>query len=63
MRVTNLGGYFNTSYEHLSVIIADVPSKPSSGPQTDFDFTDSTRIRMTFDKPYNGGSNLLNYEV
>ena len=25
IRVTNLGGYRNSSYEHLSVIIADVP--------------------------------------
>jgi len=26
IQVTNKGGYFNTSYEHLSVIVADVPS-------------------------------------
>lgn len=59
--MSNLGGYYNTSYEHLEVIVADVPSKPEKGPQSDETFTDATRIKVRFSEPFDGGSVLLNY--
>ena len=47
----NQGGYFNTSYEILTVIVADVPDTPSSAPISDVYFTDPTRIRITYLEP------------
>lgn len=63
VEATNLGGYYNISYEHLEVIVADVPSTPTQGPLSDSSFTDATRIKVYFSEPYDGGSVLLNYQV
>jgi hypothetical protein len=63
IQVTNLGGYYNTSYEHLSVIVADIPTTPPAGPAIDYSFTDATRLKVDLTEPYNGGSVLTNYEV
>lgn len=62
LEVTNLGGYYNTSYEHLAVVVADVPSKPPT-PVIDYQFTDPTRIKVDLTEPITGGSVLLNFEV
>ena len=61
MQVMNRGGYYNVSYDALSVVIADVPSTPSNAPVSDADYTDPTRIRVTYDEPYSGGSVLTNF--
>lgn len=63
MQVWNRGGYHNTSYEALVVEIADIPETPALAPVSVKDFTDSTRIKATYDEPYSGGSVLTNYEI
>lgn len=63
IQVTNLGGYQSASFDYLTVIIADVPSKPVSGPISNITFTDSTKIMIVFTQPYLGGSVLTNFEV
>lgn len=63
MQVWNRGGYHNTSYEALVVVIANVPDTPTAAPVSDKHFTDSTRIRVTYNEPGFGGSILTNYEI
>lgn len=63
MQVWNRGGFYNISYEALSVVIADIPDTPAQAPVSDIYFTDSTRIRLTYNEPYSGGSVLTNYEI
>jgi len=49
--VTNRGGYTNISYEHLTVLVADVPETPLTGPRCDFNYTSTNRIRVLFEEP------------
>lgn len=59
----NRGGYYNISYDALSVVIADVPATPTNAPVSDAEYTDPTRIRVTYDEPSSGGSVLTNYQI
>lgn len=63
MQVWNRGGFYNVSYEYLTVVVADVPDTPSAAPISDTDYTDWTRLRLTYDEPFAGGSVLTNYEI
>jgi hypothetical protein len=63
MKVWNRGAYYNTSYDFLEVIIADVPDTPTAAPVSDTEYTDWSRLRLTYDEPLSGGSVLTNYEI
>lgn len=63
MRVWNRGGFFNQSIDYLEVVVASVPDTPTVAPVSDTEWTDWTRIRLTYDEPYNGGSVLTNFEI
>ena len=47
----------------LAVIIADVPEAPENGPVSDVELTSPTSLRVVYDEPGNGGSQLINYEI
>lgn len=63
IEATNRGGFSNTSYETLTVVIADVPATPIDAPVSDILSTNSLQIVISFDEPASGGSVLTNYEV
>ena len=63
VKVWNRGGYFNQSIDYLEVVVANVPDTPSDAPVSDTDSTDWTRLRLTYDEPYHGGTLLTNLEI
>jgi hypothetical protein len=63
MKVWNRGGYYNISYDFLEVTVANVPDTPDDAPVSDASVTDWTKLRLTYEEPYSGGSVLTNYEM
>jgi hypothetical protein len=47
-----------------SIMLADVPNKPTAAPTSDPANTDSTQIKVVYNEPAdNGGSNIISYEL
>lgn len=47
-----------------SIMLADVPSKPSAAPSPDYTGTSSTQIKVTYTVPADdGGSDITSYEL
>ena len=62
MSVTNVGGFTVTS-PSISVVIASTPTTPTSAPYSDSSVTTSNIIKIIYAEPYDGGSEITNYEI
>lgn len=58
----NIGGHSVVS-KTTNVVIASVPGTPGSAPVSDFSATTGSLIKITYSKPDEGGSPILNYEI
>ncbi len=59
----NRAGYSYTSFS-LAVILASVPTTPTSAPASDFSVTAQQLMKVVYQAPpSDGGSPILNYEI
>lgn len=63
VKAYNRAGYHFTSFS-LSIILASVPTKPTTAPASDFSVTAQQLIKVVYQAPpFNGGSPIINYEI
>ena len=64
LRALNFAGY--TDSVPLSVVLSAIPDTPLTGPYSDSDFGDNTRMKIFYGPQAvseNGGSDILSYEL